>query len=242
MVAAMSNDSPPSARLWQLDPRRHACSLYWRGWGISQIASEFELHGIVNEKGKPIPRATIEAWKQRDKWDDAPSIRRIEDGLEIRLLTLIAKDKKTPADYVELDSLNRSVATLARVRRYESEGGHAGDLNEKIGNRNKGPRKAVKKNYFTAEQAEQLKQIFLDGCYDYQHQWWNAKDQRTRMILKSRQIGATYYFAFEALMDAIETGRNQIFLSASKAQAHQFRSYIISFAKLVGVTLTGDPM
>lgn len=238
----MSNDSPQSSRLWQFDPRRHACSLYWRGWGISQIASEFELHGVVNDKGKPIPRATIEAWKQRDKWDDAPSIRRIEDGLEIRLMTLIAKEKKTSGELAEMDSLNRSVATLARVRRYESEGGHAGDLNEKIGNRNKGPRKAAKKNYFTAEQAEQLKQIFLDGCYDYQHQWWNAKDQRTRMILKSRQIGATYYFAFEALMDAIETGRNQIFLSASKAQAHQFRSYIISFAKLVGVTLTGDPM
>lgn len=62
------------------------------------------------------------------------------------------------------------------------------------------------------------------------------------MILKSRQIGATYYFASEALIDAIETGRNQIFLSASKAQAHQFRSYIVSFAKLVGVALTGDPM
>src|SRR3546814_11035166 len=62
------------------------------------------------------------------------------------------------------------------------------------------------------------------------------------MILKSRQIGATYYVAFEALIDAIETGRNQIFLSASKAQAHQFRSYIVSFAKLVGVALTGDPM
>ncbi|MGF7152537.1 uncharacterized protein YjcR [Novosphingobium gossypii] len=87
-----------------------------------------------------------------------------------------------------------------------------------------------------------LKVIFLDGLYDYQQTWWNALSQRTRMILKSRQIGATYYFAFEALIDAIETGRNQIFLSASKAQAHQFRSYIVSFAKLVGVALTGDPM
>jgi hypothetical protein len=58
--------------------------------------------------------------------------------------------------------------------------------------------------------------------------WWEEKDRRTRMILKSRQIGATYFFAFEALMDAIETGRNQIFLSASKAQAHQFRSYIVA--------------
>ena len=231
----------PSAA-WQFDPRRHARSLYWRGWGVTQIAQEFELFGVVSEKGTPIPRATIEAWKQRDRWDDAPSIRKIEDGLEIRLLTLIAKEKKTSADLVEMDALSRQIESLARVRRYEEPGGHSGDLNPKVGNRNAGPRRKARKNHFTAEQASELKRIFLDGLYDYQLTWWNALSQRTRMILKSRQIGATYYFAFEALIDAIETGRNQIFLSASKAQAHQFRSYIVSFAKLVGVSLTGDPM
>lgn len=248
--AAMSDQKPsgqsphpgaPSA-FWQFDPRRHARSLYWKGWGVTQIADEFALHGIVNDQGKAIPRATIEAWKQRDRWDDAPSIRKIEDCLELRLMTLISKEKKTPGDLVEMDALTRQVEALARVRRYEAPGGHAGDLNDKVGNRNAGPRKKPKKNHFTADQAAELKRIFLDGLYDYQHRWWQAKDQRTRMILKSRQIGATYYFAFEALIDAIETGRNQVFLSASKAQAHQFRSYIVSFAKLVGVVLTGDPM
>jgi len=242
--AAMTTQSPqpgaPSA-FWQFDPERHARSLYWRGWGVTQIAEEFALHGIVH-KGKPIPRATVESWKQRQRWDDAPSIRKIEDCLEIRLMTLISKEKKTPGDLVEMDALTRQLEALARVRRYEAPGGHEGDLNAKVGNRNAGPRRKPKKNHFTADQAAELKRIFLDGLYDYQHRWWQAKDQRTRMILKSRQIGATYYFAFEALIDAIETGRNQIFLSASKAQAHQFRSYIVSFAKLVGVALTGDPM
>ncbi|MEE4451448.1 terminase large subunit domain-containing protein [Novosphingobium resinovorum] len=230
------------ATAWQFDPRRHARSLYWRGWGIQQIADEFALHRVKGDTGGPIPRATIAAWKQRDKWDEAPSIQKIEDGLEIRLLTLIAKEKKTSGDLVEMEALSRQIESLARVRRYQEPGGHSGDLNKKVGNRNAGPRKAPKKNHFTAEQAAELKRIFLEGCYDYQLTWWNALSQRTRMILKSRQIGATYYFAFEALIDAIETGRNQIFLSASKAQAHQFRSYIVSFAKLVGVALTGDPM
>ena len=244
MVAAMPYQPEPSGltAAWKFDPRRHARSLYWRGWGVSQIAEEFALHGVANDNGKAIPRATIESWKQRDRWDDAPSIARIEDGLEIRLLTLIAKEKKTSADLVEMDALARQIESLARVRRYEQPGGHSGDLNEKVGNRNAGPRRKPKKNHFTAEQAGELKRIFLEGLYDYQLTWWNALSQRTRMILKSRQIGATYYFAFEALIDAIETGRNQIFLSASKAQAHQFRSYIVSFAKLVGVTLGGDPM
>src|SRR5690606_24606265 len=58
---------------------------------------------------------------------------------------------------------------------------------------------------------------------------------------KSRQIGATFYFAREALLYAMETGNNQIFLSASKRQAHVFRKYIIDFVKLtVGVDLTGE--
>ena len=63
------------------------------------------------------------------------------------------------------------------------------------------------------------------------------------MILKSRQIGATFYFAREALIDAITTGRNQIFLSASKAQAHQFKTYMQAFLnEVLGVKLTGDPI
>lgn len=232
--------APASA--WQFDPRRHARSLYWRGWGVTQIAEEFALHGVQGDKGGPIPRPTIESWKNRDQWDAAPSILKIEDGLEIRLLTLIAKEKKTSADLVEMEALSRQIESLARVRRFEQPGGHGGDLNEKVNSRNAGPHKKAKKNHFTADQVAELKRIFLSGLYDYQETWWNALSQRTRMILKSRQIGATYYFAFEALIDALETGRNQIFLSASKAQAHQFRAYIVSFAKLVGVTLGGDPM
>lgn len=111
------------ATAWQFDPRRHARSLYWRGWGIQQIADEFALHRVTGDTGGPIPRATIAAWKQRDKWDDAPSIRKIEDGLEIRLLTLIAKEKKTSGDLVEMEALSRQIESLARVRRFEQPGG-----------------------------------------------------------------------------------------------------------------------
>lgn len=225
-----------------LDPRRRARSLFWLGWGVTEIAEELELLGVVNEKGKPYPRATIESWKQRERWDEAPSIRRMEDALEVRWQALILKEKKTPADYKEIDLLGRQVATLAKVRRFEEPGGHAGDLNDKVANRNAGPRKQAKRNHFTAEQAAELRRIFDDFAFDYQATWRENMNARTRMILKSRQIGATYYFAFEALIDAIETGRNQIFLSASKAQAHQFKSYIVAFAQMVGVSLTGDPM
>ncbi|MCO1337285.1 terminase family protein, partial [Microbulbifer sp. OS29] len=64
--------------------------------------------------------------------------------------------------------------------------------------------------------AEQLEEIRKELFYGYQHRWHDHKSERTRFILKSRQIGATYYFAWEAFEDAIITGDNQIFLSASR--------------------------
>lgn len=214
-----------------VDARRQARSLYWRGWGVTQIADELGLK-----------RPTVQAWKDREKWDDAPSIAKVEDALECRLNLLIAKESKTGGDFKEIDLLMRAVVSAARVRRYEAPGGHAGDLNENVGNRNAGERKKPSKNHFTTEQVEQLEAIFEAELFGYQEDWWAAKDQRTRMILKSRQIGATWYFAREALLDALRGGGNQIFLSASKNQAHIFRGYIIQFAARVGVKLQGDPI
>ncbi|VXC90877.1 terminase large subunit domain-containing protein [Sphingomonas sp. 8AM] len=223
---------PASAFPIPVDAKRQARSLYWRGWGVTQIADELGLK-----------RPTVEAWKQRDKWDEAPSLSKIEDALECRLNTLIAKEQKTGGDHKEIDLLMRQVVSAARVRRYEAPGGNAGDLNERVANRNAGEKKKPgSKNHFTTEQVEQLEAIFEKELFGYQEDWWAAKDQRTRMILKSRQIGATWYFAREALLDALRGGGNQIFLSASKAQAHIFRGYIIQFAARVGVKLQGDPI
>ncbi len=223
---------PPTTMPIPIDAERQARSLYWRGWGVTQIADELGLK-----------RPTVEAWKQRRKWDEAPSLSKIEDALECRLNTLIAKDAKTGGDFKEIDLLMRAVVAGARVRRFEAPGGHEGDLNEKVANRNAGERKAGKpKNHFTTEQVEQLEQLFHDELFGYQEDWWGAKDQRTRMILKSRQIGATWYFAREALLDALRGGGNQIFLSASKNQAHIFRNYIVQFAARAGVKLQGDPI
>ncbi|WP_443026861.1 terminase large subunit domain-containing protein [Sphingomonas sp. LT1P40] len=225
------NPLPSHAMPIPIDARRQARSLYWRGWGITQIADELDLK-----------RSTVQAWKDREKWDEAPSLSKIEDALECRLNSLIAKESKTGGDFKEIDLLMRQVVATARVRRYEAPGGHAGDLNEKVGNRNAGERKKAAKNHFTEEQVEQLEAIFEAELFGYQEDWWAAKDNRTRMILKSRQIGATWYFAREALIDALRGGGNQIFLSASKNQAHIFRGYIIQFAARVGVKLQGDPI
>jgi phage FluMu gp28-like protein len=75
----------------------------------------------------------------------------------------------------------------------------------------------------------------LFGNHLYQLEWHARKNDpktcRNRFILKSRQIGATYYFAWEAFEDAILNGDNQIFLSASRDQAEVFKAYIIAFAR-----------
>jgi uncharacterized protein YjcR len=229
-------EHPPSGEF--LDPRRLARSLFWRGWGIRQLVEELnEVHRLsLNEK-------TVQSWKTRDKWDQAPMIARCEDVLEQRYCMLVAKESKTGHDFKEIDLLGRQITAMARVRRYSAPGGHEGDLNEKVANRNAGPRAKPKPNHLTQEQQQQLLDAFEQGLFKYQIDWRGSTALATRFILKSRQIGATFYFAREALIRAIETGNNQIFISASRNQANLFKTYIADFVLAVtGVALTGDPI
>ena len=215
----------------ELDPRRVARALFWQGWRVSSIARHLD-----------IKRATVDAWKRRDRWADAQPIERIESSVETRLAVLIAKEKKDGADYKEIDLLGRQIERLARVRKY-GETGKESDLNPAIEARNAGPKRKPARNDFSDEQRDRLLEAFRDSLFDYQKVWLRNGHQRTRNILKSRQIGATWYFGREALADALDTGRNQIFLSASRAQAHVFRQYITQFAReAADVELKGDPV
>ncbi|WP_448482928.1 terminase ATPase subunit family protein [Pseudoxanthomonas mexicana] len=204
-----------------MDTRRQAKFLYWMGWRVCEIAE------AIGENEK-----TIHSWKSRDEWDRADNVERIGGALEARLVTLIMKDQKTGGDFKEIDLLHRQLERQARIQRYQG-GGTETDLNPALANRNAAPKKKARRNEFTEDEIERLEQAFLDGCFDYQRDWYRASNLRTRAILKSRQIGATYYFAREALIDALKTGRNQIFLSASKAQAFLFRGYMQSFVREV---------
>lgn len=214
-----------------LDPRRQASLLYWQGFSVKQIAE------MLNQKAP-----TVQSWKQREKWDAIAPISRVEASLEARIIQLILKGKKEGSDYKEIDLLGRQIERLARVNRYMTTGNEV-DLNPNVANRNKGERKKPKKNYFSEEAIAKLGQVFFDDSFEYQLGWHKAGlAHRIRNILKSRQIGATYYFARESLLHALKTGHNQVFLSASKTQAYVFREYIIQFAHLVDVELTGDPI
>ncbi len=213
------------------DKRRAARHLYWQGWRISSIAE------YIGE-----PRSTVQGWKDAEDWDKFQPAQRVEAALETRMVQLVMKDNKTGGDFKEIDLLGRQIAQIARVHKY-GETGKESDLNPAIKARNDKPKRRPERNHFTEEQHDKLLDVFRDSLFDYQKVWFRNSELRTRFILKSRQIGATWYFAREALADAIATGRNQIFLSASKAQAHIFKQYIVAFAKeACDLELSGDPI
>ncbi|MBW5284575.1 terminase ATPase subunit family protein [Burkholderia gladioli] len=211
-----------------VDPRRRARDLYWQGYRIARIA---ELLGV-----KP---ATLYSWKKRDGWDETEPVDRVNMTIEAQLIKLVTKEAKEGRDFKEIDLLTRQLDRLrsrpANDAKLSESGGGGGTRRS---------RSSDDRNAFSEEQIEKLNDAFLESIFDYQRTWYRAGfKERIRNILKSRQIGATWYFAREALLDALNTGRNQIFLSASKAQAHVFRQYIVQFAKdAVGVELKGDPM
>ena len=212
-----------------IDPRRTARSLYWAGYRIKRIAE------LLNEKAN-----TIHSWKRRDKWDESSTLERINGVLEAQYIYLVIKPNKEGRDFKEIDLLSRQIERTARIEKYQN-GGNETDLNPNIANRNANPKQKPKANLLSEEQIEKLNELFNDGLYDHQRIWYRAGLQnRIRNINKSRQIGATMFFAQEGAVDAVNTGRNQIFLSASKSQAFQFRQYIVDFFHGIDMALKGE--
>lgn len=211
-----------------ISPRQEAARLYWLGCSVTEISDKLK-----------IKYQTVDSWKRRDLWDESSVAKRVNTTTHARLCQLICKDEKTERDFKEIDSLGKLLERTARIEKFEGTGVPS-DINPKLKERGKSK---ASKNAFTEEQIEKLEQAFEDGLFEYQRTWQGALKHRIRNILKSRQIGATWYFAREAIMDAIRTGDNQIFLSASKSQAHVFKGYIIDFVKEVtSVELKGDPI
>ncbi|WP_260925460.1 terminase large subunit domain-containing protein [Novosphingobium sp. 9] len=221
--------------------RREARSLYWRGWQLAEIATE------IGEKYN-----TVASWARRDNWDDAPPVRVIVDRVEVKIANLLDREPFTEGHMKQVDFLMRQLERAARINKY-NETGREADLNPKIGKRNddqaKAKRAEKRKNFLTLEQWQALLDDFHDKNFAHQATWWEHRNERTRKILKSRQIGATWYFAREALAKIAEgvlegeQPRNQIFLSASQRQANKFRREIVGWVRRVtGVELQGNPI
>ncbi|WP_274870619.1 terminase large subunit domain-containing protein [Serratia marcescens] len=218
-----------------------ARSLYLRHWTPKEIANELNL-----------PNARIiYYWATKWSWADMLSHESIEETINRRIQVLTHRDGKTELEHKELDSLiahhcklriqqaKHAEKLAAAASQGNGEYSAAGDSGQDGGKK----KRKYRKNDISTLTQEDFDAFADEHLFGYQKHLRLNITQQIRNILKSRQIGATWYFAFEALENAVMTGDPQIFLSASRPQAEVFRSYIVNIAEqYFGVTLTGNPI
>ena len=200
-------------------------------------------------------------WIRQGGWEDMLTDEEPLTACSRRITLLLEKtDTLTKGELDELDRLTTLRERLAKqcvkpapatadappAGEGQRDEGKRRDRGER---RERGDRKKEKKskNDIAGLTEVDFLDKFISKMFGYQKELFAAKQNpltaRIRNILKSRQVGLTYYFAGEAFMDAVLTGDNQVFLSASRAQSEIFRSYIISFAmEWFGLELTGNPI
>lgn len=184
-------------------------------------------------------------WREKGHWDDLLQEEEQRQAVCRRLVLLAERDNKTPAELNEMDKLADILLKLEKVELVKEQreqlklgggegAGGSNNSNDKKPRRKKHQGKSGKNDisHLTQEDFDKVADLLLFG---YQQVWRKVKGDkklnRRRFILKSRQIGATFYFAFEALEDAVLTGDNQVFISASRDQAEIFKAYIIAIAR-----------
>ncbi|MGU3188901.1 terminase ATPase subunit family protein [Vibrio cholerae] len=236
--------------------RQAARALYLKAWTPREIADELNLNSD----------RIIYYWADKFGWRDMLREQTIDEAIANRIQTLLEVENPSKPQLDMLDRLINHHVKLKKLRATEqpTQPNEAGTVSAQSGAQNSksgspkaesgtqtgdsgkqsapsGKRKKVKND--VSEITEADFKLWHDSLFAYQHTMRNNLHQRIRNILKSRQIGATYYFAGEALEQAILTGDNQIFLSASRAQSEVFRRYIVALAKeFLGLELSGNPM
>ncbi|MER2495737.1 terminase large subunit domain-containing protein [Vibrio neptunius] len=207
---------------------------------VLYTAEQTKALGLFLRQRKPpdiaeqvgVATRTIQKWITQFEWkklrDDAP----VELMLRQRIAYLMWVDHK-------LECQERELAMLLEqhYKHHRPARGGGGDSR-----RGRKPNKV--KNDIASITKERLDEYREQTLFQYQQEIHAHKlDEEineTRFYLKSRQIGLTFYFAFEAFEDAVLSGDNQVFISASKKQAYIFKNYIRQFAlELAGVDLKG---
>ncbi|MFJ3374819.1 terminase large subunit domain-containing protein [Pseudomonas sp. NPDC086112] len=234
--------------LYSIEVKEAAKRLYLRRCKPREIQAQLKLPNI----------RIVYYWIAKGGWDEMLSD---EEPLTAvgRRITLIL-EKQTTLTKGELDELDRLTTVRDRLLKQsnkpppastgdaltEPQDTHQGQRRERGDKGSKKREKKVKNDVSGLTEVDFLDK-FISKMYGYQKELFEAKQnpltRRIRNILKSRQVGLTYYFAGEAFMDAVLTGDNQMFLSASRSQSEIFRSYIIQFAQQwFGLELTGNPI
>lgn len=188
-------------------------------------------------------------WAEKGKWADLLSQESTEEAIERRYQLLTGRDTKTELELKEMDMLIahatklRAQSNKHKEKLAEAKGQRQQVEDDEGGNERTRKKRQYRKNDISSLSKEDFDAWAEEHLFGYQKHLRANIAQAVRNILKSRQIGATWYFAFEAFENAVLTGEPQIFLSASRAQAEVFRSYIVNIAQqYFDITLTGNPI
>lgn len=240
---------------YSIEVKEAAKRLYLRRCSVKEIQAQLKLPNV----------RIIYYWIRQGSWDEMLTDEEPVTAVSRRITLILEKqDTLTEGELKELERLtsirerlikqsSRPPATPANDAAANSDQDEQrGQRHERRERGDKGDRGGKRKEKKAKNDISGLTEVdfldkFISKMYGYQKELFAAKQNpltcRIRNILKSRQVGLTYYFAGEAFMDAVLTGDNQVFLSASRAQSEIFRSYIVSFAQeWFGIELTGNPI
>ena len=212
--------------LWEMSTRTPddhlaARRLFLQGNTIPEIR---ELLGI--------PVRTLYDWRDAEMWEARFAEEMCIASAQRRWMCLCERDTKSEADYREMEflvgQLDKLVLVAAKQARLKAS--PEAVASEQKGGDSQKKKRSEKRNDFRKIGTDWLDK-FLGWMKGYQRDLWEHRRERCRDILKARQTGLTMYFAREAFADALLTGDNQIFISASRAQADVFREYIKEAAR-----------
>jgi uncharacterized protein YjcR len=185
----------------------------------------------------------VYTWREKYEWDKQlkPESALLRSTREFN--RLIDIQDKTPQNWQEIERLKVIIidfedAELARELKREQTFSRS-ETKEK--NQRKKRKNDVsectqeKFDWFAENRLYKHQKIIYDAGK-------NPETRRSRFILKPRQVGGSFGLAFEAFESAAMEGQNQIFLSATVAQAEVFKSYMAIIAlKYFDVELAGNP-
>ena len=198
-------------------------------------------------------RKVVYRWRDKLGWENQRAPESALLATTRRYNALIEKDCKSDADWKEINILTDIVLRFEKMSAL-ANGGSAGP-GRTPGVKNGQGKKRKKKNdidHITPDDFIKFEagKDHKKGCPNlYPHQLIlirageDPEFARRRFLLKGRQEGATYLFAYEAFKTMCTKGHNQIFISSTKAQAEIFKSYMSIIARLhFDVELSGNPI
>lgn len=191
-------------------------------------------------------RRVIYRWRDSDGWDNQRPPETALLATTRRYNSLIELDDKKDSDWTEIHKLTDLILRFEKMEAVRA--GESVGAGRTPGVKNgEGKPKKRKKNEVDHLTAADFQIVYETVLYPHQRMWLEAGEnelsRRIRFILKSRQIGATFAFAFEAFREAVLRKHNQIFISSTKAQAEVFKSYISIVAREhFNIEISGNPV